>query len=79
MQLQADILGVTVIRPKVLETTSLGAAYAAGLASGFWQSTDDLIENWAEDRRWEPVWSEDQRESGYQRWKQAVDRTLNWL
>jgi glycerol kinase len=79
MQLQANILGVTVIRPKVLETTSLGAAYAAGLASGFWQSTDDLIENWAEDRRWEPVWSEDQRESGYQRWKQAVDRTLNWL
>ncbi len=79
MQLQADILGVTVVRPRVLETTALGAAYAAGLASGFWVNTDDLIDNWAEDRRWEPTWSEDQREAGYRLWKQAVERTLDWL
>ncbi len=79
MQLQADILGITVVRPRILETTSLGAAYAAGLASGFWNNTDELIDNWAEDRRWEPTWSEDQREAGYRLWKQAVDRTLNWL
>jgi glycerol kinase len=79
MQLQADILGVTVVRPRVLETTSLGAAYAAGLASGFWNNTDELIDNWAEDRRWEPLWNEDQREAGYQLWKKAVDRTLDWL
>jgi len=79
MQLQADIMGVTVVRPRILETTSLGAAYAAGLASGFWNNTDELIDNWVEDRRWEPIWSEDQREAGYQLWKQAVKRTLDWL
>src|SRR3712207_6334980 len=75
MQLQADILGVPVSRPVVAETTSLGAAYAAGLATGFWGNLEDLRENWNEDKRWEPQWSEDQRESGYAGWKKAIERT----
>ncbi|UCF36014.1 MAG: glycerol kinase GlpK [Acidobacteriota bacterium] len=79
MQLQADILGVSVVRPKVAETTSLGAAYAAGLYSGFWEGLDDLGKNWQEDRRWDPVWSNDQREAGYREWQKAVSRTLDWL
>ncbi len=77
MQLQADILGVPVSKPVVAETTALGAAYAAGLAVGFWSGTDELRSNWAEDRRWEPTWSEDRRESGYAAWKRAVERTLD--
>ena len=79
MQIQADILGVPVSRPVVAETTALGAAYAAGLAVGFWSGTDELRENWKEDRRWEPQWSEDQRESAYARWQDAVARTLDWI
>jgi glycerol kinase len=79
MQLQADILGVPVSRPEVPETTALGAAYAAGLGVGFWESTDDMRENWQEDKRWEPQWSEDQRAEGYARWKKAVERTLDWV
>jgi len=79
MQTQADVLGVPVSRPVVAETTALGAAYAAGLAVGFWRDTDELRENWAEDRRWEPQWSEDRREEGYARWKKAVARTLDWV
>ncbi len=78
MQLQADILGVPVSRPVVAETTALGAAYAAGLAVGFWESTDELRANWAEDRRWEPSWSEEQRSDGYAGWRKAVERTLDW-
>ena len=61
MQIQADILGVAVSRPVVAETTALGAAYAAGLAVGFWDDTDELRENWHEDRRWTPQWSDEQR------------------
>jgi glycerol kinase len=79
MQLQADILGVPVSRPVVAETTALGAAYAAGLATGFWSGTDELRANWAEDRRWEPTWSEQQREDGYRGWRKAVERTLDWV
>jgi glycerol kinase len=79
MQLQADILGVPVSRPVVAETTSLGAAYAAGLAVGFWDNLESLRENWNEDRRWEPQWSEDQRETGYAQWKKAVERTFDWV
>jgi len=79
MQLQADILGVPVIRPVVAETTALGAAYAAGLAVGFWSSTDELRTNWAEDRRWTPVWDSAARDSGYRGWRKAVDRTLGWV
>jgi glycerol kinase len=79
MQLQADILGVPVSRPVVAETTALGAAYAAGLSAGFWAGTDELRANWAEERRWEPTWSEDRRASGYAGWKKAVERSLNWV
>jgi glycerol kinase len=79
MQTQADILGVPVSRPVVAETTALGAAYAAGLAVGFWADTDELREHWHESRRWEPQWSDEQREHGFAGWKKAVERTLNWV
>lgn len=79
MQFQADVLGVPVIRPKVTETTALGAAYAAGLATGFWASQDELRERWAEDKRWEPQLDEETREKEYARWKKAVQRTLDWV
>jgi glycerol kinase len=79
MQLQADILGVRVSRPVVAETTALGAAYAAGLAVGFWGGTDELRANWRESRQWEPSWSADRREAGYAGWKKAIDRTLDWV
>ena len=64
MQLQADILGVPVSRPVVAETTALGAAYAAGLATGFWSDTEELEANWNESKRWQPQWSEEQRDGG---------------
>jgi len=79
MQLQADILGVPVVRPVVAETTALGAAYAAGLATGVWSGLDDLRQNWKRDRQWEPRWSADQREGGYAGWQKAVSRTLDWV
>ncbi|QKW36083.1 glycerol kinase GlpK [Actinomadura sp. NAK00032] len=79
MQLQADILGVPVSRPVVAETTALGAAYAAGLAVGFWNTTDELRQNWNEDRRWHPTWDDDQRQTGYAGWKKAVERTYGWV
>ncbi len=79
MQLQADILGVPVSKPVVAETTALGAAYAAGLATGFWASTDELRENWNEDKRWLPTWDDEQRAAGYAGWKKAVERTLDWV
>jgi glycerol kinase len=79
MQFQADILGVPVIRPKVAETTSLGAAYAAGLATDFWAEVEDLRENWVEDKRWEPQMDADAREEAYRYWKKAVERTFDWL
>jgi glycerol kinase len=79
MQLQADVLGVPVSRPVVAETTALGAAYAAGLAVGFWKDTDELRANWNESRRWTPQWSDEQRARGYAGWKKAVERTLDWV
>jgi glycerol kinase len=79
MQIQADVLGVDVVRPVVAETTALGAAYAAGLAVGFWENPDDLRTNWQEDKRWTPKWSDEQRESGYAGWRKAVERTLDWV
>jgi glycerol kinase len=79
MQLQADILGVPVSKPVVAETTALGAAYAAGLAVGFWKDTDELRTNWNEDKRWTPAWDEEKREKGYTGWKKAVERTLDWV
>jgi glycerol kinase len=79
MQIQADVLGVPVSRPEVAETTALGAAYAAGLAVGFWSDTDELRANWHESRRWEPTWTDQQRDFGYAGWQKAVDRTLDWV
>jgi glycerol kinase len=79
MQFQADILDVPVIRPKVAETTALGAAYAAGLAVGFWSEVEDLRANWSEDKRWEPEMNPSQREEGYRMWKKAVTRTFDWV
>ena len=79
MQLQADILGVEVSRPLVAETTALGAAYAAGLAVGFWTDTDELRRNWQEGRRWKPRLTGEQREAGYAGWQKAVQRTLDWV
>jgi glycerol kinase len=79
MQFQADLLGVPVYRPEVAETTALGAAYAAGLATGFWNSEEDLRENWAEDKRWEPKMDADKRDEYYKYWKKAVTRTFDWF
>jgi len=79
MQFQANVLGVPVIRPKVTETTALGAAYAAGLAVGFWSDQDELRERWAEDKRWEPARDRDEVEAQYKQWKRAVERTLGWI
>ncbi|MEO8889493.1 MAG: FGGY-family carbohydrate kinase, partial [Jatrophihabitantaceae bacterium] len=78
MQFQADLLGVPVVRPVVPETTALGAAYAAGLAVGFWSSTDEIRANWAADRRWEPAMDDARRESLYADWKKAVTKTFDW-
>ncbi len=79
MQFQADVLGVPVIRPAVIETTALGAAFAAGLATGFWSGTEELRERWVEDRRWEPRMDEADRERRYGEWKKAVRRTFDWV
>ncbi len=79
MQFQADILGVPVIRPVVAETTSLGAAYAAGLAVGFWSGLDDLRRNWAVDKTWEPQMDAETRERLYRGWLKAVERTFGWV
>lgn len=79
MQFQADILGVPVLRPKVAETTSLGAAYAAGLAVGFWAGEEELRRNWQVDRIWQPQMPEPERERLYAGWKKAVERTFGWV
>jgi len=79
MQFQADILGVDVIKPKVAETTALGAAYAAGLAVGFWDDLDEIGALWAEDSRWEPKMADSERERLYSRWGEAVERSLGWV
>jgi glycerol kinase len=78
MQFQADVLDVPVIRPAVTETTALGAAYAAGLACGFWSGLDELRERWSEDKRWEPAMEAAARDSAYAKWKKAVQRSLDW-
>ena len=79
MQFQADVLGVPVIRPKVAETTALGAAYAAGLAVGFWAEIEDLRANWAKDAEWEPKMDAARRDKEYALWKKAVTRTFDWV
>ena len=77
MQIQANALGVPVVRPKNVETTVLGAAYLSGMASGVWNDRDDVRESWEVDRRFEPTWSDDEREVHYRRWKDAVSRSLS--
>jgi len=79
MQFQADILGVPVVRPTVAETTALGAAYAAGLAVGFWKNTDELRQNWGVDKSWEPKMDPATRDKLYKGWLKAVERTFNWI
>lgn len=79
MQFQADLLNVDVVRPVVAETTALGAAYAAGLAVGFWAGEDDIRANWAEDKTWTPSMDEATRDKLYAGWKKAVTRTLDWV
>jgi glycerol kinase len=78
MQFQSDMLAKPVVRPQVKETTALGAAYAAGLAVGFFKNTEELVSNWKEDRRWEPKMSEESRERQYRFWKKAVSRSFDW-
>ena len=78
MQFQADLLGVEVVRPVVSETTALGAAYAAGLAVGFWESEQDIRDNWAQDKVWEPSMDPAERDRIYAEWKKAVTRTFDW-
>jgi glycerol kinase len=79
MQFQADILGVPVVRPVVAETTALGAAYAAGLAVGFWSDLDELRANWQEDSRWEPRMEAEERDRQIRLWKKAVTKTFDWV
>ncbi len=79
MQFQADILGIPVVRPRISETTALGAAYAAGLAVGFWEGVDDLRDNWQISHIWEPHMESSQREKLYNGWLKAVERTFNWV
>jgi glycerol kinase len=79
MQFQADLLNVPVVRPRVAETTALGAAYAAGLAVGFWRSLDDLVENWEVEKRWKPQMPPEQRARLYRSWQKAISRSLDWI
>jgi glycerol kinase len=79
MQFQADILDVPVVRPKITETTALGAAYAAGLAVGYWRNRDDLVSNWAVDKRWKPQMADERRRALYNSWQRAVSRSLDWI
>jgi len=79
MQFQSDMLGVPVVRPRITETTALGAAYAAGLAVGFWKDIDELVVNWEKDKQWTPQMDLVQSEQYYAKWKKAVEKTLNWI
>ena len=79
MQFQADILAAPVVRPKITETTALGAAYAAGMAVGYWRNRDDLVNNWAVDKRWQPRMAQDQRAALFDSWQRAVGRSLDWI
>ncbi len=79
LQLQANILGIPVLRPRNIETTSLGAAYAAGLGAGVWSSIEELRGMWRLDRRFDPGWSRDKRDRLYRGWKIAVKRSMKWI
>jgi len=78
LQMQADILGVPVVRPHIVETTALGAAYLGGIAAGLWSGTQDISTMWQEDRRFEPQWSVEQRHVKRARWRQALERAKSW-
>ena len=78
MQFQSDLLGVPVDRPEITEITALGAAYLAGLAVGFWDSKEDVVEKWSMDRQFTPVMSKEDHDSKYDGWKKAVDRSKGW-
>jgi len=79
MQFQADVLGIDVVRPRVSETTALGAAYAAGISVGFWTDLSDVVQNWQEDRRWEPQMPSSERTKRYSMWKRAVHKSMGWV
>jgi glycerol kinase len=79
MQVQADMLGVEVVRPVTAESTALGAAYAAGLAVGFWKDKEEIAGNWSRDKAWAPAWGEAEREAKLAKWKKAVEKSLGWL
>ena len=79
MQFQADILDVSVVRPRVTETTALGAAYAAGLATGYWKDANDLKGNWGVERKWTPAMAKEQRAKLYASWQKAVRRSFDWV
>jgi len=79
MQFQSDILGVPVVRPKIAETTALGAAYAAGLAVNFWDNLEDLRINWQADKTWTPLMAEEQRDRLFRGWLRAIERTFGWI
>jgi glycerol kinase len=79
MQFQADILNTGVVRPAIIETTALGAAYAAGLATGFWSGAEELRAQWQVDRRWEPAMDDAARDTHLAAWRKAVARSLDWV
>ena len=79
MQFQSDILNVPVVRPKIAETTALGAAYAAGLAVDYWSGTNEIRKNWAVDARWSPAMGDDNRNELYRSWQKAVERSFDWI
>ncbi|MMZ66117.1 Glycerol kinase [compost metagenome] len=79
MQLQANILGIPVLRPRNIETTSLGAAFAAGLGAGLWRNIDELRKLWVLDKEFKPIWSKEKREKLYSGWRSAVKRAMKWL
>jgi glycerol kinase len=79
MQFQSDILDVPVVRPKITETTALGAAYAAGLAVGYWRNREDLVSNWVVEKRWKPEMPKERRDALYKSWQRAVSRSLDWI
>jgi glycerol kinase len=79
MQFQADMLGIPIIKPHIKEITSLGAAYAAGLATGFWENPDELRKNWRAEKIYEPTWNNKERDERYRNWKKAVEKAKGWI
>lgn len=79
MQLQADIMGIEILRPRIQETTALGAAYAAGLAVGYWSGIEEIRSQWQQSRKWIPNASEQEREEGFKQWRKAVEKSLGWV